>query len=161
VVRAAKIRTGLGRSAFRRHGGSLPTWLSAWALLLWIGIVDAGLLVREKVDASYGTKYGVYTPVVPQVLRYLDEWDTLRDPLVTLPNGAQAKASNVYGIEVGGVRYYYQLTRGSSFDPLRLGRLSGYKTIATIDVGTPWEVLIYVEGNTNRADDHASAAKRD
>ena len=161
MVRAAKIRTGLGRFAFRRHGGSLPTWLPAWALLLLIGIVSAGLLVREEVDASHGSKYGVYASVVYQVLRYLDEWDALRDPLVTLPNGAQAKASNVYGIEVGGVRYYYQLTRGSSFDPLRLGRLSGHKTVATIDAGTPWEVLIYVEENTNRADDHASAAKRD
>ena len=161
MVRAAKIRTGLGRSAFRRHGGSLPLWLPAWALLLLIGIVSAGLLVREEVDASHGSKYGVYAPVVYQVLRYLDEWDALRDPLVTLPNGAKAKASNVYGIEVGGVRYYYQLTRGNSFDPLRLGRLSGHKTVATIDAGTPWEVLIYVEENTNRADDHASAAKRD
>ena len=161
MVRAAKIRTGLGRFAFRRHGGSLPTWLPAWALLLLIGIVSAGLLVREEVDASHGSKYGVYAPVVYQVLRYLDEWDILRDPLVTLPNGAQAKASNVYGIEVGGVRYYYQLTRGNSSDPLRLGRLSGHKTVATIDAGTPWEVLIYVEENTNRADDHASAAKRD
>lgn len=95
MVRAAKIRTGLGRSAFRRHGASLPLWLSAWALLLLMGIVSAGLLVREEVDASYGTRYGVYTPVVAQVVMYLDEWDPLRDPLVTLPNGAQAKASNV------------------------------------------------------------------
>lgn len=136
----------------------MPLWLSAWALLLLMGIVGAGLLVREEVDASHGSKYGVNAPVVYQVLRYLDEWDAPRDPLVTLPNGAQAKASNVYGIDVGGVRYYYQLTRGSSFDPLRLGRLSGYKTVATIDAGTPWEVLIYVD--TNRGDDHASAAKR-
>jgi hypothetical protein len=54
----------------------------------------------------------------------------------------QAKASNVYGIEIGGARYYYQLTRASSFDPLRAGTARDYEVIAVIDAGTMRSVFI-------------------
>ena len=65
--------------------------------------------------------------------------------LVTLSNGAQAKSSNVHGVEFGGQRYYYQLTRQASFDPLRLGAIHDYAIVTVVDAGTPWEVLIYHE----------------
>jgi hypothetical protein len=76
-------------------------------------------------------------------MHYVNNWDPERDPLVTFADGVQAKRSNVEGVVVNRERYFYQLTRESSFDPLRLGLVTAYTTVAVVDEGTQWEVLIY------------------
>lgn len=119
----------------------LPLALLSGTLLVLAVAVNAGLAVMG--ESSTRNESGSYSVVAAQVLGYVNEWNPQRDPLVTLLGGVQAKASNVYGVDVGGVRYYYQLTRNSSFDPLRAGTARDYEVVAVVDAGTQWEVLIY------------------
>lgn len=125
--------------------GPFPVWVRAAfgtaALVLTAFILSAGILLLRDGTASAQTSS--YAFATTNIMGYVNEWSPDRDPLVTLPGGVQAKSSNVYGVEVGGVRYFYQLTQSSSFDPLRAGKVSDYETIAVVDGGTPWEVLIY------------------
>ena len=123
----------------------VPVWVP---VVVATGSLLALALTLSAVVSLIGTS-GVasqtasYSPVVTQVMSYVNEWSPQRDPFVTLPGGVQAKASNVYGIEVNGERYYYQMTRDTSFDPLRAGKAGDYEVVAVIDAGTPWEVLVY------------------
>lgn len=66
------------------------------------------------------------------------------DPLVSL-DGVEAKSSNIYGIEVDGVRYYYRILRHASFDPLSRGTVAQSETIGVLHPGTEWEVAVYWE----------------
>ena len=125
----------------------LPLWIPLGALagaLLLAVAVNVGLALRG--DAAPRGQNGSPAPVVAQVMSYVNDWNPQRDPLITLPGGVQAKASNVYGVDIGGLRYFYQLTHSSSFDPLRTGTAEeeeDYDVVAVIDANTPWEVLIY------------------
>ncbi|MBI4499096.1 MAG: hypothetical protein HY689_14500 [Chloroflexi bacterium] len=121
----------------------IPLWLPWGALTatLLIALVAAGLSFLG--ESTVQRQDGVSTRVVARVISHINEWNPQADPLITLPGGVQAKASNVYGIDINGMRYFYQLTRGSSFDPLRVGTAEDYEVVAVVDAGTPWEVLIY------------------
>ncbi len=125
-----------------RNGARMgpPRWFVAVALAL-LGTIGGvgGLLAITQHSAPIGEANGT----VVQVMGYVNQWDPARDPLVTLPDGSEAKASNVYGIEIGGVHYHYQLTHHLSFDPVRLGVVTDYEVVALVDAGTLWEVLIY------------------
>lgn len=82
--------------------------------------------------------------VLDAILRYVNEWQKEKDPLITLLNGAQVKSSNVYGVEIEGTKYFYRLSNSASFDPLSQGdELDKYEVITVIDSDTPWEVQIY------------------
>lgn len=81
--------------------------------------------------------------IVAVVNQYLNEWQPLKDPLVTLENGAQAKSSNVKGVEIDGLTYYYRLVNAPSFDPMSLGVAGNYEVVAMMDPGTHWEVQVY------------------
>lgn len=77
------------------------------------------------------------------VRQYLGEWQPLADPLVTLENGIQVKSSNVNGIEIEGVRYYYRPVRGFSADPVTRGQVKDYQVVLVLDAGTQWETEVY------------------
>lgn len=82
--------------------------------------------------------------VIDSVLRYANEWQKDKDPLITIPDGAEIKSSNLYGVEIEGMRYYYRLSNSASFDPLSQGDdPAKYEVITVIDPDTPWEVQIY------------------
>lgn len=120
---------------------TVPVWLPLALATTTLVVVAA--LVNSGIALMSGSAAPAYAPVTAQVMTYVNEWNPQRDPLVTLPGGVQAKSTNVYGVEVGDVRYYYQMTQSSSFDPLRSGKVSAYEVIAVVDAGTPWEVLVY------------------
>lgn len=77
------------------------------------------------------------------VRRYLDLWQPLTDPLVAVGDGLMAKSSNVDGFDMGGVRYYYRLLHGASYDPISTGRASTRTVVGVLDQETPWAVEIY------------------
>ncbi len=81
--------------------------------------------------------------VQSQVISFADSWDTSKDPLVEIDRGLMVKRSNVEGVIVEGIRYYYSMTNAPSFDPASLGKAKDYEIVSTIDQGTPWELVIY------------------
>ncbi len=129
--------------AFPHPQRALPVWLPAALLALSLGAA----LMAAQVALGRGTLSGEGQPslsrIEPYVMSFVNTWSTDRDPLVTVREGGEAKSSNVYGVEYEGVRYYYQLTRQASFDPLRTGEIGDYEKIGVVDAGTPWEVFIY------------------
>jgi hypothetical protein len=78
-----------------------------------------------------------------QVVSFADSWDTTKDPLVEVERGLMVKRSNVEGVIVEGVRYYYSMPNAPSFDPASRGEVKDYEIVSTIDQGTPWEIVIY------------------
>jgi hypothetical protein len=86
---------------------------------------------------------GAADTVRAAVAARLTEWDPDTDPLINLSGGAQAKSSNVLGVEVDGTRYFYRSLHHASFDPLSRGQAGDYVTVAVLHPGTEWEVEIY------------------
>lgn len=81
--------------------------------------------------------------VVAIVIKYANEWDPERDPLVTLENGVQMKSSHIDGIAIGNERYYYRLRYGFNYDPVSRGDAEKYAVVAVLDPDTQWEMEIY------------------
>ena len=110
-----------------------------YVAVLWV----RSTAVPSQVTIAQGMASG--QAVVERVLPFVNEWRQSEDPLVTLPEGVQAKASNVNGIEIAGVRYYYQLTHQMSFDPLRRGLLTREQVtiVGVVDPDTANEVTVY------------------
>ena len=77
------------------------------------------------------------------VRQHAAEWNPARDPLITVAGGVQVKSSNVHGVEIGNVRYYYHFTRTFSFDPLARGEVQDYAVVAVLDPGGPFEAEVY------------------
>jgi hypothetical protein len=121
----------------------VPLWLPLALAMVSLGAAALAVQVSLGQTLVHQATGASAAAVEQHVLGYVNSWAPDRDPLVTMPNGAQAKSSNVYGVDYRGVRYYYQLTRQTSFDPLRLGTIRDYEVVAVVDAGTPWEVLIY------------------
>ncbi|MCX6023058.1 MAG: hypothetical protein NTZ05_15280 [Chloroflexi bacterium] len=122
---------------------AFPMWLPAALLALSLGAALMAAQVALGRTSLTSEGQPSLSPIEAYVMTFVNTWSADRDPLVTVRDGGEAKASNVYGVEYAGVRYYYQLTRQASFDPLRTGEIGGYEKVAVVDAGTPWEVFIY------------------
>lgn len=120
-----------------------PLWIPLALAMVSLGAAALAAQLAIGQPLALGTGDAPATSVQQFVMRFVNDWSPDRDPLVTVRNGAHAKTSNVYGVEFQGTRYYYQLTRQASFDPLRLGSIRDYEVVALVDAGTPWEVMIY------------------
>lgn len=81
--------------------------------------------------------------VASVVRQHAAQWQPLADPLVTVAEGVQVKSSNVYGIEVDRVRYYYHFTNTFSYDPIARGEAGNYSLVTVIEPGSPFEVEVY------------------
>ncbi|MBI2911316.1 MAG: hypothetical protein HYY05_04180 [Chloroflexi bacterium] len=97
-------------------------------------------LLRLDPEPSFGS---TEEKVVDAVRRSLLEWRPESDPLVTVAGGLQVKASNYYGVEIEGTRYYYRPLHHVSQDPVTRGAASDYDVVARLNPGTTWEVEIY------------------
>lgn len=75
---------------------------------------------------------------------YMEQWDPEKDPLVELPNGMQAKSSNVYGVEFLGNRYFYRPRHHASYDPVSMGKAPKPIVVAVLYQGTEWETEVYM-----------------
>lgn len=104
------------------------------------GTAAAALPLASVVAPTFSPSVARITSVVRQ---HLSEWQPAVDPLLTMDNGVQAKASNVNGIEIGGTRYYYRVRNSVSFDPLSRGTAGPVQVVAVLDQGTQWETEIY------------------
>lgn len=132
VTLCLALALGIGLTlSVRPSAGSIPSAQKAYA--------EQNL--AETIPPAQNTC--VEQDLAETILWYLDTWREDDDPLVTLPQGAQAKASNYYGVEVGGARYYYQVTHHVSFDPWRLGRVADYEVVSVLSPHSPDEVIIY------------------
>lgn len=120
-----------------------PLWLPFALALISLGAAALAAQLAIGQPLMFGSSDAPAASAETFVMRFVNDWSPERDPLVTVRSGAHAKTSNVYGVEYQGTRYYYQLTRQASFDPLRLGSIRDYEVIALLDAGTPWEVMIY------------------
>ncbi|HVC33873.1 MAG TPA: hypothetical protein VNL16_10225 [Chloroflexota bacterium] len=82
---------------------------------------------------------------VGQVLTYAGSWRGPGvDPLITLPSGAQVKASNYRGVWIGDTTYYYNLAPRASFDPLARGEVTADEVQVVAVVGdAPNRVMVY------------------
>ena len=115
----------------------------AFSLILLALIVGTTLSVLSSSQSiGKAQKALAQANVVDTVLSYVNSWRD-DDPIVSLPNGGQAKSSNAYGVELGGVRYFYQPIHHISFDPLRRGEATEYELVAVIAPGSSDEVIIY------------------
>ena len=120
--------------------------LSGLMLLL---AVLLGVATSPQVVGPRGSITAAETPAIAQdrivatLKGYLSDWQPLADALVPLPNGGQAKSSNVYGVEVDGARYYYRLKFGFSADPLSRGVVAAHEVVAVLQPGTQWETEVY------------------
>ena len=129
------------------HRTHLPRYFwRAAALVLAIMTLGIGLTLSFLSSADSISKVQrtqAQINVADTLQSYIATWRQQDDPLVTLPDGVQAKSSNVNGVEIGGTRYYYQLTHHVSFDPLRLGKLTNYEVVSVVSPNSPDETIIY------------------
>lgn len=114
------------------------------------GVAAAGIAVLGFLVTVGPLALLTEAPVAPSthqitatVTKYLNEWQPLVDPLVTLEGHVQVKSSNVYGIEIEGERYYYRFRNSFSYDPVSRGQAKDHSTVAVLDQGTQWEVEVY------------------
>lgn len=112
----------------------------AAATLTFLGLLVNASPLSLLSETSLGPSLGEITETVR---RYASEWNPLVDPLLTLDNGVQVKASNARGIEIDGATYYYRFIHTFSFDPLSRGQAAEVVPVATLDAGTQWEVQVY------------------
>lgn len=112
----------------------------AAATLTFLGLLVNASPLSLLTEPSLGASLSEITETVR---RYTSEWSPLADPLLTLENGVQVKASNARGIEIDGVTYYYRFIHTFSFDPLSRGEAAEVVPVATLDAGTQWEVQVY------------------
>ncbi len=77
------------------------------------------------------------------VQQHAAEWQPVVDPLVTVAGGVQVKSSNVYGVQIDNVRYYYRFTKTFSYDPVSRGETDTYRLVTVIEPGSPFEAEIY------------------
>ncbi len=103
----------------------------------------AGLLVNGAYFGAVTKAAPTNTEIVNAVTSYINQWQEQADPLVNVAGVGQVKSSNLQGVEIGGQRYYYRLVAGASFDPVSQGQAGHYTTVAVLDSGTQFEVLIY------------------
>lgn len=118
--------------------------LAALAALL----LGARLLVEVMVTAgplhfTAPTTEPSLERVTSVVRQHAGEWQPLTDPLVTVAEGVQVKSSNVYGVEIDNVRYYYHFTHGFSFDPVARGDVEKYSVVTVLNPGGPFETEVY------------------
>jgi len=120
--------------------GALKLWL--YALTCILVLLLALIVSSAHVESQSSNDVGVAL-VQLEVLSYTDSWNPEKDPLVAVQGDSMAKRSNVEGVVVDGVRYYYRMPNGPSFDPVSLGKAKDFKVLSVMDTGTPWEVVIY------------------
>ena len=101
--------------------------------------VEAGDRGRQPADGQASAVARVVSVLRP----YIDTWRPDEDPLVPVGSEVQVKRSNMSGIEVDGVRYYYRLMHSFNYDPKSRGGAGEYVPLTVLDAGTPWEVEIY------------------
>ncbi len=113
-------------------------------------VLGATLGAAPHVLALQSTSTAVHIQPAPDLTRieasaldHVSQWQPLEDPLVTLPDGRQAKSSHVNGIEVDGVRYYYRIRYAPNADPATLGEVTRYQVVSVLEKGTQWETEIY------------------
>ncbi len=109
---------------------AIVSWMRnlGWA---WVGLVCLGLIAAATWPAGFASqpahasslsaseaRMSVADPAII-VMEYVE--GTRADPLVQLDEFVWVKASNYYGVEVNGRRYYYRLSPHASFDPLSRG----------------------------------------
>lgn len=132
----------IAHDAARTRRISLPIfWLlfAAHAILfgtLLIILTDALLPVRTSISA-----------VEPEIVRsaILTRLDgALDDPFIEAAPGAIARASNIRGLKLNGVTYYYYFEGQRSFDPLSRGAV-GHSDIEVVlrDDGGPQTLVVY------------------
>ncbi|MCX6023185.1 MAG: hypothetical protein NTZ05_15950 [Chloroflexi bacterium] len=112
----------------------------------WLTALAAGMVLASLAAVVFAAPQPAATPtaqIVATVQTAADRWEPERDPLVQTATGAQAKTSNVHGIEVDGERYYYRMIHDASFDPKSRGEAGRFETVTTLDAGTPFELEIY------------------
>jgi len=62
-------------------------------------------------------------PLSQIILSYIEN-EREDDPVIQIKAGVWAKRSNVEGISIDGIRYYYAILPHASFDPLSRGEVS-------------------------------------
>src|SRR5438552_2889913 len=75
---------------------------SVLALILALTVFSTRLEGRSRVDADLAL-------IQLQVLSYADSWNPEKDMLVAVEGDSMAKRSNVEGLVIDGVRYYYRM----------------------------------------------------
>ncbi len=76
------------------------------------------------------------------VRQHAGQWEPAADPLVSVGD-VQVKSSNVYGVDIDNVRYYYHFTQTFSYDPLGRGEEHPYRLVMVLDPGGPFEAEVY------------------
>ena len=109
---------------------------SVLALLLALTVSSTPLESRSSKDVDMAL-------IQLQILFFADSWNPEKDTLVAVEGDSMAKRSNVEGVVVDGVRYYYRMPNGPSFDPVSLRKAKHFRVVSVMDAGTPWEVVIY------------------
>lgn len=70
--------------------------------------------------------------------------DKVEDPLIEIRSNVFARQSNVMGVEVDGVRYYYAILGHQSFDPVSLGTVQPNQVeVIYRTEGTGFPLVIY------------------
>lgn len=123
----------------------IPTSTKMNTALLLLALLGTGALMWSwrPFARAEETEPSTQRMVLAVVSRYVNDWDPILDPLITLENGLQAKSSNFDGINIRGERYYYRILNHPSFDPVARGELGEYVPVAVLDPGTDWETEIY------------------
>lgn len=133
----------------RTQKRSLPLLLSA-------ALAGATVLFASMVTSGWSASVSGGTPSVNhpaiteagrarQVAQFAVNWQADLDPIVTLPDGRQAKSSSANGVLVDGVRYYYNLAPHISLDPLGRGEVTMDRVVVKerIMVGDDYSLLVY------------------
>ena len=118
-------------------------WGIAVLVVLGVGVTAMGGLSRVGLAAP-NEVIVTRSDVVSRVLAYADGMQP-DDRLIQVQEGVWVKASNYYGVAIGGVRYYYAIGPHASFDPLSRGVVSRAQIQVVYEDRSPeFDLLIYV-----------------
>lgn len=115
----------------------------SWMLYTGVGLLAIAATAAATLAFSKPASAVDAATIQNVVLSFANTWDPKADPLVKVKDGVMAKRSNVEGVMVGDVRYYYRTINSFSFDPVSLDKAKRYEIVSVVDEGTDWETIVY------------------
>ncbi|MBI4641537.1 MAG: hypothetical protein HY731_12635 [Candidatus Tectomicrobia bacterium] len=82
-------------------------------------------LTPVTLRQAWGKALQIDSQAVIQVIKeYVDQMKGKSDPLIALEGETFVKRSNLFGVRIGGITYYYNLSPHATFDPLARGEVT-------------------------------------
>lgn len=137
------LRTQQAARARTIYGISAQTF---WVLLAIEGVILAVVLAWVLSILSPQTPAASAGSALPTVRAAISDRlaGVVNDPLIDVVSGTSARASNVRGLSLDGVTYYYYVEGSQNYDPYSRGLVAEERIERLLrDVSGPAPIVIY------------------